>query len=252
MRTAFRKPNASVEQLSGQLNQTRTLLVLDNLETAQQPQGEIVEQLIPMFGYSKLLATSRHRFRKDIQRISLRGLNQSAAFELMRQVATGIGFIAFDAIPEESLTAIFKQTGGSPLAMRFVLSQLEESSLEIVLERLTKFPALDQITDEDEYHAFYRHLFFFSWSQLSEDGRLMLLALAHVTSQSGITLSDLQAVIGREWSRAKVDSVRGEVWRRSFLEILDSNGLGATRYYLHPLVVHFIESRVAQTGGWHE
>ena len=53
------------------LMSNRILIILDNLETAVQPQDEIVTQLQPLLGQSKVILTSRHRFRNNTYSIHL-------------------------------------------------------------------------------------------------------------------------------------------------------------------------------------
>ncbi|MGB0386290.1 MAG: NB-ARC domain-containing protein [Ardenticatenaceae bacterium] len=66
-----------------------TLVVLDNLETAYEPQNEIARQLQPLLASSrsKALLTSRYRFRGDLYVIHLSGLHESSVLPLIQQIA---------------------------------------------------------------------------------------------------------------------------------------------------------------------
>jgi len=61
------------------LQSQRVLVVLDNLETAKEPQNEIARRLHPLLDPSKALLTSRHRFRGDLYAIPLPGLDEAGS-----------------------------------------------------------------------------------------------------------------------------------------------------------------------------
>ena len=221
----------------------RVLIVLDNLETAVQPQDEIVAQLQPLLGQSKVLLTSRRRFRNHTYPIHLTGLRNEAATHLIQQCGQDKGIHHIhDAVAEE-LNEIIWATGGSPLAIQLVVSQLHHLTLPIILKNLREVTPLSQLTNEGEYIKFYKFIFQHSWTLLSEESKSLLVTMAQFVAANGAHFEAIQYVSELEFGL--LVSCVEMLWDSSLLEIRAVSGIGQIRYYLHPLTQNFVLSDIA-------
>ncbi len=220
------------------LQMQRILIVLDNLETAKEPQNEIARRLLPLLGASKAILTSRQRFQGDLYAIHLAGLDEAGALILIRQEAgeKNIKRVAMAELNE--LKQIAKDTGGSPLALKLVVGQLEVLDLETVLALLRDVQAPEQGSEEDEYFRFYQGIFFSSWKLLSEKSQILLISMSHFAPGIGGTTEAIKAT--SNLSNSILTHCIRELWRLSFLEVGESPNLNKIRYYLHALTQYFV------------
>ncbi|NER97705.1 MAG: hypothetical protein F6J86_28315 [Symploca sp. SIO1B1] len=227
------------------LHKRRVLIVLDNLETAGEPQNEIASQLQQFLNPSKALLTSRHRFQGDLYRINLKGLEEYGALRLIRQEAEDKGINRVGIAEDDELEPIARITGGSPLALKLVIGQLGYLDLDIVLNRLSQVHLPEEGADEDDYVRFYKFIFFPSWRLLSSDGKKLLVSMSRFAPGVGGTVEAVKAT-----SRLVEDVLIGkidELWRLSFLEIGKSRSLREQlRYYLHALTKYFVLSDIVR------
>lgn len=165
-----------------------TLIVLDNLETAAEPQHTIIRQLYPLLENSKMLCTSRHRFDDfeiPIFDINLTGLSANDAITFLRREGEEKGSLRITNASNDILLEIVQSTSGSPLAMKLVSGQLIRLPLKIVLESLKHIPALNTKSEEDEYVRFYKYIFQASVQLLSSNGETVLIAMSHFPPGEG-------------------------------------------------------------------
>jgi hypothetical protein len=239
--------NASLAEkkqlVQGYLRSNRVLIVLDNLETAVQPQDEIVEQLQPLLGQSKALLTSRHRFRHNTYAIHLTGLGNEEAAYLIQQCGQKKGLHHLQSATVAEINEIIWATGGSPLAIQLVVSQLHHLSLPIVLKNLREVTPLSQLTDEGEYIKFYKFVFHHSWTLLSDASRGLLVTMAQFVATNGAHFEAIQYVSDLEFDL--LVSCIETLWDGSLLEVRTHSGIGQMRYYLHPLTQNFVLSDIA-------
>ncbi len=236
-------PEQKSKRLQALLRSQPVLIILDNLETAVTPQNEIVTQLRPFLNPSKALFTSRQRFRGDLFAIHLDGLVENEAVQFIQQDATekGISHVA-EAMPQQ-LFPVITATGGSPLALKLIVSQLAHFDLPIVLQHLTEVNI--QNSTQNEYINFYKHVYGRSWSLLSETNQQLLITLAHFAPGVGGNFKAIKQV--SQLPHANLVESIDKLWQFSFLEIGAIASLQENiRYYLHPLTQHFVLSDVIQ------
>lgn len=221
----------------------RMLIVLDNLETAVQPQNDIILQLQPLLGRSKAILTSRHRFRQNSYAIHLTGLENQEASHLIHQCSQTKGIHHIQSATVEEIDNIIWATGGSPLAIQLVVSQLHHLPLSVVLKNLRQITPLSQIADEGEYVKFYKFVFQHSWSLLNYESKTLLVALAHFTPTNGANFEAIQHISEIDWDT--LVACIEKLWDSSLLEIKASTGVNQIRYYLHPLTQNFVFSDIA-------
>jgi transcriptional regulator with XRE-family HTH domain len=220
------------------LQMQSVLVVLDNLETAKDPQNEIARRLLPLLGPSKAILTSRRRFQGELYAIHLTGLDQEGSISFIHQEAEekNINRVATAGINE--LKQIAQDTGGSPLALKLVVGQLESLDLGTVLTLLRDVQVPEQGSEEDEYFRFYQGIFFSSWKLLSEKSQMLLISMSHFAPGMGGTPEAIQATSQLE-NPTLAHCIR-ELWRFSFLEVGESPTLKQIRYYLHALTQYFV------------
>lgn len=233
------------ERIAGLLRAQKILLVLDNLETAAEPQAEIAERVAGLLGpHSRALLTSRRRFVHGVYHIHLGGLDAPAAAELLRQEAQARGIVHVAQADPDDLTRIVSQTGGSPLALKLAVGQLAYQPAEVVAARFQQVRL--QQDETDEYARFYRSIFFPSWGLLSDEGKRLLVSMTHFAPGMGGGFAAVKAASGLA-TDALAEGI-DELWRLAFVEIGEPTA-GGIRYYLHPLTRHFVLSDIVQLPG---
>jgi transcriptional regulator with XRE-family HTH domain len=231
-------------RLKSLLEMQPTLVVLDNLETAKDPQNEIARRVLPLLGPSKAILTSRQRFRGDLYAIHLKGLDEESSLDFIRQEADEKNINRVATAKVNELKQIAKVTGGSPLALKLVIGQLESLDLGTVLNLLRDIQMPEQGTGEDEYFRFYQGIFFSSWKLLSEKSQILLISMSHFAPGAGGTIEAIQAT--SELENPTLAHCIRELWRLSFLEVGESPSLKKIRYYLHALTQYFVLADIVQ------
>jgi hypothetical protein len=229
------------------LHTQRVLVVLDNLETAGafgtevEHQNSLASQLRPLLNPSKAILTSRYRFEGELYRIRLTGLDRTDALRLIRQKAEHDNILRVKEVADEEIEPIISETGGSPLALKLVVGQLDYLDLKLVLEKLREVRLPQGDIDESDYIRFYKFIFLRSWKLLSEDAKKLLISMRRFEAGVGGTRDAVQRV-----SRLSDDALTSnieELLRLSFLEVGKSRSLKEQlRYYLHQLTKNFVLS----------
>lgn len=225
------------------LESQRVLLILDNLETAAIGQDNIVTQLAPLLSSSKAILTSRRRFKGDVYSVNLSGLEEDSAVQMLRYEAGERGVTQVATAPLGDLRTLARTTGGSPLALKLVIGQLQYLSLETVINAIKEVRIEADGTDEDDYVRFYKSIFWSSWELLSESAQQLLVSMSVLAPNLGGTAETIQAVA--QVNEEVMTKVIGELWRFSFVEVGERN-LRKRRYYLHPLTQYFVLSDVVK------
>jgi len=233
-------------QIRAALRRQRVLIVVDNLETADEPATKIAQRLQPLLGSSKALFTSRQRFIGDFYTIHLDGLLIEAAQQLIRQEAKDRRITVVDHAAQGELEQIIHVTGGSPLAMKLVVGQLTLLPLAQVLANLQRTMLLRQAGNDDAYADLFRSIYLPSWQRLPEAARNLLLWLAIFPQPAGSNFSALRSVSG--WDDVELNTQLRQLWQVSFLETnhLPAMGLEGNRYFLHALTHYFVKSDVVK------
>ncbi|NJM72234.1 MAG: AAA family ATPase [Scytonema sp. RU_4_4] len=237
------------------LQEQPVLIVLDNMETSDEPQNEIIQKLLPILGSSKALLTSRHRFTEtfgdNLFPIHLRGFNKEAAINLMEETATHKNMLRdFKAVKDNQLEQMIQVTGDesfgyTPMALKFILGQLQKFDPEVIVEGLEGVRLTDEngeISDKDEFKQFWKHIFLTSFKLLSYLDRKFMSGMTLFEPSIGSKYNEIMSTIrlSNEEFRLVVDST----WKVSFLEIgqIDSR----KTYYLHRLSYTFFFAIISQ------
>ncbi len=173
-RVLHRPPSEAKPGLIRQaLSDIRSLVVVDNFETVQDNKRTF-EFLRKLPGNSKALVTNRHRPAAQIRSgelvLPLKGLEKRDAFELLRNAGRTIP-PPLSTADESLLETIYERTHGNPLAMEWLVAQIERGqAVQRILQRLGQPKAND----------LYRFIFEDSCSNLSENAKKALWAIAAI------------------------------------------------------------------------
>lgn len=233
--------HAKEKRIRSLLDEFGTLIILDNLETAAEPQEKIADRLIGILKPSKALLTSRRRFRSNVYSIHLGGLSEEESISLLQQEAVERGIARVRNAPVRELKEIANTVGGSPLALKLIAGQLGYMPLEAVLKLIREVKPV-QPAYTDEYVSLYRNIFLPSWKLLSNSAQQVLVSMAHFSPDAGGTLDAIIFISG--FSEMEVIRYINELWTLSLIEVSESSSLNDVVYYLHPLTQYFVLSDV--------
>jgi nucleoside-triphosphatase THEP1 len=105
---------ARINKIREILNSKHVLIVLDNMETAKEPQNLITDKLFSILGSSKAILTSRHRFRNienDICSFHIGGVSKEIALQLVKDTAIEKNMPTVLEVGEDELEPIIDATG---------------------------------------------------------------------------------------------------------------------------------------------
>lgn len=225
------------------LRQQKTLLVLDNLETASGAQEEIIESLAPLLDNLYILMTSRRRFLGGVYAVHVTGLESDEAVQFLHREARDIN-LSLQSASTIEITRIFETTGGMPQALKLIVGQLGYLKLDTVLHHLANVQPLDIDTEFDEYLKLYRYIYFPSWNLLSQHDRELFVSMAAFIPGIGGEFEAIQHV--SKLPEGVINQAIHRLWRLSLLEVRDlaEGPLNQRNYYLHSLTKHFILSDI--------
>lgn len=155
------------------LSDTRSLVIVDNFETVRDNRRTF-EFLRKLPGNSKALVTNRHRPAAQIRSgelvLRLKGLEKQDAFELLRN-AGRTRPRPLSTADASLLNTIYERTHGNPVAMGWVVAQMERGqAIQRILQRL----------GQPKTNDLYKFIFEDSYSDLSESAKEALWAIAAI------------------------------------------------------------------------
>src|SRR5260370_41249529 len=133
-------PSEQIEQKKAEVSQllhtSRTLLIIDNFETIKDRALESWIQDIP--DPSKVLITSRTSQLRSTRPISLKGLEDPKALELIRTYAQSLGLDSLETASSDTLLPLVRVTGGNPKPIGIALGYIKRGRLRFnqVIEHL--------------------------------------------------------------------------------------------------------------------
>jgi hypothetical protein len=222
------------EMVARQLLDTPHLVIVDNLETVPD-----VQHLLPFLRrvgqISKVLLTSRVQLldEGDVFLYKVPLLTFEESITLLHQEAEVRNIPSLLNALEELTAQIYEVVGGNPLALRLVAGQIHWHGLEVVLGDLKASGGTGE--------QLYRYLFEWTWNNMVESTRAVLLAMPLLVPTGG-TESDLVTFTG----------LSPAVVRTALKELIDQNlvnvaGNAEQRLYTtHNLTRGFLQEYVAQ------
>lgn len=221
------KPEEKRMALHHLLRQHRYLVLVDNLETAENANA-LVAHLRGFLGGSRAIITSRKQVRHDFAcALSLQGLDIEDSLFFLRTDAEQRRVQQILEAPEERLSEIHEITGGAPLALKLVVAQARFLDLDLILKRLRQ-------ASGDLYPFIFRQ----SWEQLSPAAQRVLIYIGR-TVVTTVSWEELASVYAAE-SEEELGEAIDQLIAYSLLEA--SFVAGQARYGIHPLTRHFVNS----------
>lgn len=227
---------ATEHQIQHLLQAAPCLLVIDNLEGEAEAKN-IWPYLQRLVGISKILVTSRVRPPKelDLYTYPLAELGPAEARQLILSQAQNLGLTNLTEETEAPVEAIYRTTGGNPLAIKLVVSLARDLSLKKILGDFTR-------KKTGRVEAMYTSIYQQTWQVLPPEAKAILQAMP-LASESGALPEQIQAMCGL------AEDVFWEALQTlisySLLEVL---GTPQTRRYgIHGLTRSFIQTEII---GW--
>jgi len=213
------------------------LIVVDNMEMATDHQA-LVPQLWKLACPTRFLLTSRHCLGQHplVFCCTLGELGQADSLALMRFECAARGVTALAQADDAALRHVYAVAGGNPLAIRLVVGQTRDLPLKRVLAHLQE--AADQ-----PYEELYQFIYRRAWELLSEDARLVLLAMPAMAASSAYW-EDLLATT--HLSATRLDATIEELVGMS---LLNTGGENHKRYTIYRLTYSFLMSGLLK--GWY-
>ena len=132
------------------LRGTRTLLILDNLEDLLKTERDQIFTFVKKLPAGcKAILTSRRRIGSSADTLVLEKLDQAAALETLADLATRIPQL--QKTSEAERIALYTQTGGKPLLLRWVVGQLGRGSCRTFTDALAFLRSCPKDNDPLEF-----------------------------------------------------------------------------------------------------
>jgi hypothetical protein len=230
-----RPPAESLAALKARLAKRTHLIIIDNLETAEDYQ-EILPLLHELGQLAWLLITSRVSIHEqpDIHVTNLEELSPTNVEALVRDEAARRGIDDLAAAPAETMRQIYDVVGGNPLALKLIIGQVHVRSLSRVL------------TDLDEargrrVEALYEFIYRQAWDLLDDMARRVLLTMPLVATP-GATLDHLMGATSLD-----DDDLYNALDLLIRLSLVNVSGpLDERRYSIHRLTESFLHKQVTK------
>lgn len=220
-------------QLRQEFTSRPCLVVIDNLETDENT-SFILQEIREFLEPTKFVVTSRSRPTLSAPSffLSLDELEFGDAAALLRHQAQSIGLAELAAADEKTVESIFQVTGGSPMALKMVVSLAAVLPLPKVLADLGH-------SQPGPIEDLYRNIYWETWRALSDDARSLLQAMPLVAEAGGLP-EQIQAISGL--SEEAFWPAVTELVSRSLLEVRGT--VQERRYGIHRLTETFLRTEI--------
>ena len=205
---------------------SKTLLILDNLETVSDPDLYSFLQDMPV--PSKVLATTRTRIEGSHKNLRLTALPRPDALEMIRQLASELDSPELSQANDNTLGELIERVGGIPLAIRLAVGRIA-TGLPIV-------SYLDRLDSGAAQHDLLEFCFSESWNNLDNDSKATLLA----TELFPEPPSEVELMRVTGIPKMRLNDAIGGLIKRAFLNRTYEREAETFRYSLLPLTVDFV------------
>ena len=218
------RPRLLLDALRG----TRTLLILDNLESLVKPERDIVFTFVKKLPPGcKAILTSRGRIGSAAEELILEKFSEAAALATLGKLAESNPSLAKTSEAERRV--LYQQTGGNPLLLRWTAGQIGRGSCLTLTDAIAYLRACPEGNDPIEF------IFGDLVEDLSEAETLVLCALTYLTLPARVEhIAELA-----ECTKADADRALRSVVSRSL--VVPSEGLRT--FALVPLVADFLRKQ---------
>lgn len=229
----FADMDVAIAALRNHMAERATVLVVDNLETAQDTES-ILPVLHQLASVAKIVLATRYNLFGDpaIIHYAVPQLSQADALVMLRTEARESNLWLLNEASDDELLPIYETVGGNPLALRLIIGQTHMHALDMTLANLVAARGLPAET-------LYTYIYRAAWDRLSETARRAWLAMVLFTGRGG-TLQHIAQYCDLEpgpLSNALAELV--------MLNLIDSHGeLANRRYSIHALTRSFLTEQV--------
>ena len=215
------------------LEVSKTLLVLDNLETVSDPALYAFLEDVPT--PSKVLATTRSRMESSQRNLRLTALPRWDALDMIRQLASELDSTELRQAEDTELDGLINRVGGIPLAIRLAVGRIA-TGLPIA-------SYLDKLDTRAAQHDLLEFCFSESWDNLETESQLTLMATV-IFLPDAPSEEELRRVTNIPEMRLS-DAI-GTLIRRAFLNNTYDKAGETYRYSLLPLTADFVRQKSEQ------
>ena len=218
-------PEARPAALQLALQQTHTLLIFDNLESLTPwDRDNLFDFLAHLPPCCKAIVTSRRRDDIDARVVRLGKLGQPAALSLIGKLAENRPLLQRAGEPER--IALYENTGGNPLIIRWVAGQLGRGRCRTIAD------ALGLLKEAPEGEAALEFIFGDLAETFTESETKALAALSHFTELVELKFIAELAALGMTATKTALEDLKDRA-------LVNSNE-EQTRFILTPLVAEFL------------
>lgn len=228
------RPRLLLDALRG----TRTLLVLDNLESLLKRERDTVFNFVKRLPQGcKAILTSRRRIGSAAEELILKELSEAAALDTLAKLAESNPILA--KTNQESRLLLHRQTGGNPLLLRWTAGQIGRGSCLTLDDAIAYLRSCPQGNDPLEF------IFGDLVDDFSDYETIVLCALTYFTLPARVE----HIAVVAEYSEDDVNQALRSLINRSL--VVPSDELKT--FALVPLVADFLQKKkpetIADTGG---
>lgn len=216
----------------------RTLVIVDNFETIEDPDLVAWMQRVPE--PSKVLITSRHAQLRTTWPVTLRGLDEPEAIQLIRNHARRLGLRGLEGAADDILRPLVRVTDGNPKAIEMALGHVKYGGLSLA-EVVDHLHAASRTVGD-----IFEDLFARSWEMLTEDARHVLLVMPFFRESA--VREGLGAAAGLAGYR--LDMALEQLGELSLLDVGRTSGQSPRRYSVHPLTRAFARAKLDAQPEW--
>lgn len=211
---------------------SKTLLVLDNLETVSDPELDGFLRDVP--SPSKVLATTRNRIEISQNNLRLTALPNQDGLDMIRQLANDLDAQELTQAGDVALTGLIDRVGGIPLAIRLAVGRIATGlPLSSYINRLDTGAA---------QHDLLEFCFSESWDSLNDESKLTLLATILFAEPP----SEVELRLVTEIPEVRLNDAIEVLTRRAFLNSTYDRAGETHRYSLLPLTSDFVRQKSEQ------
>ncbi len=227
-----------IEQKKGEVSQLlhsyRTLLIIDNFETIDDRALE--SWILDIPDQSKVLITSRTSQLRSTRFVTLKGLEDPAALELIRSYAQFLGLHSLETASEDTLLPLVRVTGGNPKAIGIALGYIKRGRLSLneVIEHLhVANKTVNNVFDD---------LFAWIWDLMTKNAQDILLVASFFVDYA--SKEALGATAGL--TKYHLDNAVEELVELKLLDIQEESVALSQRYSMHPLTRAFASAQLRE------
>jgi nucleoside phosphorylase/tetratricopeptide (TPR) repeat protein len=230
------------------LQNCRTLVVVDNFETIENP-NRLLTWLRQIPEPSKVLITSRLRqLRGPLDKpwvAHLRGLSEDEALQLIHNEVKRLELAKSRVDDEGDLRDLIRITAGNPQAIVMALGYLE-TTVDVTLKMIIRDLQMAGKSGEE----LFDHLYQKEWEVLKSSPDAQHLLFAITFFEDPANEKALKAAAGMSESSFSQSAHQLEIM--SLLENTEQSNGNLLRYSIHPLTRAFVGRRLSEVSQWQQ